>query len=216
MSRKPRKGYFVRGQFVAEGSELDQEFKRELHGDTPSKTVLKAQSSELQALGEQLLELRADLLDGLHLPDRLLDALHELARLRNFEGRRRQSQYLGKLMRQLDDAQIEAIQAALQAQRQPSAQATMLLHAAEDWRERLLASDDAASAWIEQHPATDIQQLRALVRQARKDAPPAAEQRQAEARGQAQRHGRAYRELYRLLHEQLQAADEAGTPPASD
>lgn len=212
MSRKPRKGYFVRGQFVAEGSELDQELKRELHGDTPSKTALKAQSTELQTLGEQLLELRADLLAGLQLPERLLDALHELSRLQKFGALRRQRQYLGKLMRQLDDDQIEAIHAALEAQRQPSAEATLLLHASEGWRERLLASDDATSAWIEQYPATDIQQLRALIRQARKD-DEATRQRQAETPEQTQRHGRAYRELYRLLHEHLQAT---GDPSASD
>ena len=75
MSRKPRKGYYVRGQFVAEGSELDQELRREQLADGPSKTELKAQSAELQALGEQLLGLRANLLEPLALPARLLDAL---------------------------------------------------------------------------------------------------------------------------------------------
>jgi len=65
MARKPTKGYFVRGQFVAEGSELDEQLKRELHGEHPSKTEQKAQSAELQALGQQLLTLRADLRDPL-------------------------------------------------------------------------------------------------------------------------------------------------------
>ena len=55
MARKFTKGYFVRGQFVAEGSELDEQLKRELHGEGPSKTDLKAQSAELQELGQQLL-----------------------------------------------------------------------------------------------------------------------------------------------------------------
>ena len=68
MPRKPKKGYFVRGQFVAEGSELDLELKRELKGsDEASKTELKRESAELQELGEALLTLRADLLDGLGL-----------------------------------------------------------------------------------------------------------------------------------------------------
>ena len=91
MSRKPRKGYYVRGQFVAEGSELDEELRREQLADGPSKTELKAQSAELQALGEQLLGLRANLLEPLALPARLLDALDELQRISNFEGKRRQS-----------------------------------------------------------------------------------------------------------------------------
>ena len=55
MPRKPKKGYFVRGQFVAEGSELDEELKREQRGETPSKTELKAHSTELQALASSCL-----------------------------------------------------------------------------------------------------------------------------------------------------------------
>ena len=99
MSRKPKKGYFVRGQFVAEGSELDLELK----GTTEaSKTDLKRESTELQKLGEELLTLRADLVERLALPDKLVDALAEVRRITNFEGRRRQMQYVGKLMRLLD------------------------------------------------------------------------------------------------------------------
>jgi len=52
MSRKPKKGYFVRGQFVAEGSELDLQLKAELKGTDVSRTDLKKESAELQKLGE--------------------------------------------------------------------------------------------------------------------------------------------------------------------
>lgn len=208
MSRKSRKGYFVRGQFVAEGSELDQALQRELKGDAPSKTELKAHSAELQALGEALLTLRPALRDPLDLPTRLLDALEALARITDFEGRRRQSQYVGKLMRQLDEAQVAAIRAALEVQRQGAAQDTLLLHAAEDWRARLVADDAAASDWMTRFPGTDAQQLRALIRQARKDMPPAS--RDAQSRGQAPRQSRAWRELFQLLRATL--ADAAPTP----
>ena len=69
MPRKPRKGYFVRGQFVAEGSELDLELKRELKGGLEvSKTDLKRESAQLQSLGEQLLVLRSDLLGATSSP----------------------------------------------------------------------------------------------------------------------------------------------------
>lgn len=207
MSRKPRKGYFVRGQFVAEGSAEDLQYKQELHGDVPSKTRLKQHSTDLQDLGEQLLELRADLLEPLDLPTRLLDALAELTRIKNFEGRRRQSQYLGKLMRQLDENQVQAIEAALQAQRQPSAAATLLLHQAENWRERLIADDGALGDWLQIHPETDVQQLRALVRQARKDAPTA-----PPAPGQAPRQSRTFRQLFQLLHQSLQATASSQEP----
>ncbi|MDR1969011.1 MAG: DUF615 domain-containing protein [Burkholderiaceae bacterium] len=201
MSRKPRKGYFVRGQFVAAGSELDDQLQREQRGDGPSKTELKAQSTGLQALGEQLLELRANLLEPLALPAALLDALRELERITSFEGRRRQSQFVGKLMRRLDDAQIDAIRAALDTQRQGSAQDTLRLHAAEQWRERLLASDDALGDWATQFPGADLQPLRALVRQARKDALP------TPVKGQAPRQSRAFRELFQLVRETLEHAE---------
>ncbi len=210
MSRKPKKGYFVRGQFVAEGSELDEQLQREQRGDAPSKTELKAQSAELQTLGEQLLELRADLRDPLALPARLLEGLGELARIKNFEGRRRQAQFVGKLMRQLDEAQLAAIRAALDTQRRGSAADTLRLHTAERWRERLLEGDAALTDWAQQFAATDLQQLRALVRQARKDAPA------AEGAGQAPRHARAHRELFQWIRATLDSADEPEQPTANE
>lgn len=203
MPRKPKKGYFVRGEFVAEGSELDAELKRELKGGIEtSKTEAKRESADLQALGEALLGLRADLMARLQLPDALIDALAEARRISNFEGRRRQMQYVGKLMRKLDAATIDAARSALDEQARGPAQDTALLHEAERWRERLIGGDDAVGAWIETHPATDAQQLRALVRQARKDL-------QAGRPGEAPRQGKAYRELFQLLRAQLAAHGDA-------
>ena len=138
MSRKPQRGYYVRGHFVAEGSELDLALKREGKWDAEfSKTDRKRQSEELQELGEELLTLRASLLDGLQLPQTLLDALAEAGRIRDFEGRRRQMQYVGKLMRRLDEEEVEAIRAALQLQKSGHAANVMQLHQTEQWRERL-------------------------------------------------------------------------------
>ncbi|WP_036593369.1 ribosome biogenesis factor YjgA [Ottowia thiooxydans] len=210
MSRKFKKGYYVRGHFVAEGSELDLELKRELKGggEEPSKTELKAQSSELQGLGEDLLGLRRDLFEALELPSKLLEALEELKRITNFEGRRRQSQFVGKLMRKLDEEEVESIRVALEVQRKGSAKETLLLHSAEDWRERLIKDDTAVAAWIEEFPQSDSQQLRALVRQIRKDAPPAAEANAAESKGLAPRKTRAWRELFQLVREQLAEPDD--------
>eukprot|EP01041_Mallomonas_annulata_P026726 gene26726-48128_t len=95
MSRKPTKGYFVRGQFVALGSELDLELKRELKGsDDMSKTDLKKYSDRLQQLGESLLTLRADLMKRLDLSEKLVDAVNDCKKITNFEGRRRQMQYI--------------------------------------------------------------------------------------------------------------------------
>lgn len=203
MSRKPKKGYFVRGQFVAEGSELDLELKREAKGDVgTSKTDLKRESAALQSLGEDLLTLRADLLARLALPDGLLEALDQARRISDFEGRRRQLQYVGKLMRRLDAATLDAARLALAEQQRGPAHETAALHEAERWRERLLAGDDAVGAWVETHPATDAQQLRALVRQARKDFQPG-------RTGEATRQGKAFRELFRLVREQLAVHGDA-------
>lgn len=200
MSRKPKKGYYVRGQFVAEGSELDLELQAERSGGEPSKTELKRESTELQKLGEALLTLRAELMERLVLPESLLTALAELRRITNFEGRRRQLQYVGKLMRGLDEETRQAIRDALEEQRGGSAQETLALHQAEKWRDDLIADDQALQRWLADHPDTDVQQLRALIRQARKDGLPSADE---VSKGQAPRRGRAYREIFQLVREQL-------------
>ncbi len=199
MSRKPKKGYFVRGQFVAEGSELDLEFKRELRFglEGPSRTELKRESTELQELGTQLLTLRADLMADLKLTDKLKDALAEAKRITNFEGKRRQMQFIGKQMRLQEPEVLQAVRDALEIQRLGSAKDTQALHLAEAWRDRLIADDTAVGEWIEQYPQTDTQQLRALVRQARKDAVPVSNA--AVSQGLAPRQSRAYREIFKLV-----------------
>lgn len=203
---KLKKGYFVRGRFVAEGSDEDLALKQELKGTVDaSRTDLKRESAELQKLGVDMLELRGDYLERLDIPDKLRDAITEAHRITNFEGRRRHLQFIGKLMRQLDATTIDAIRAALVEQHAPSVQETVALHQAEAWRERLIADDDALGQWMNLSPDTDSQQLRALVRQARKDA-------KAEKPGEAQRHGRAYRDIFQLVRQALQAS---GDTPSS-
>lgn len=210
MSRKPQKGYYVKGRFVAEGSELDLQYKAELKGTTESsKTDLKRESDALQNLGKELLTLRSDLRARLVLPERLLDALAQAQRITAFEGKRRQMQFVGKLMRKLSAEEVAAIEAAIDEQRHGSAAEKIALHLAEHWRARLLADDEALTAWLQEFAATDSQQLRALVRQARKDAPSAHEAQVAEAEGQAPRKARAYRELFQLVRTQLDSAQSA-------
>jgi ribosome-associated protein len=197
MSRKLKKGYFVRGEFVAEGSERDLELKAELKGtDDQSRTDLKRESTELQKLGADLLTLRADLLAGLALSDKFKDAIADAKRITNFEGKRRQMQFIGKLMRQLEPQVVEAVRAALDEQANGSNAEKLALHQAEVWRDRLITDEDAAAQWINLNPGCDTQQLRALIRQARKDAKP-------EKPGAAVRHGRAYRDIFQLVREAL-------------
>ncbi|MDQ7743107.1 ribosome biogenesis factor YjgA [Hydrogenophaga pseudoflava] len=217
MARKPTKGYFVRGHFVAVGSELDLELKRELKGSVDmSKTDLKKHSDHLQSLGESLLTLRADLMARLReahedVDDKLIDALQEAKRITNFEGKRRQMQFIGKLMRKLGEDTIAAIEAALEEQRKPSARETLALHQAEQWRDRLITDDGALTDWMQAAPDTDVQQLRALIRQARKDA-----QGVTERPGEAQRHGKAYREIFQLVRAALNRDDTDEPTSAED
>jgi ribosome-associated protein len=199
MTRKPTKGYFVRGQFIAEGSDLDLEMRRETGADKPSKTDLKRSSTELQQLGEQLLELGPPARQQLPLGDKLQEALEAARRISNFEGRRRQMQFVGKLMRSLDEGALAEARAAVSQRHAGSAQQTALLHEAQHWRDQLIADDAALARWMAGAAApsasADQQQLRALIRQARKDAAT-----QAKALpGAAQRHGRAYREIYQMV-----------------
>jgi ribosome-associated protein len=86
----------------------------------------------------------------------------------------------------------------------------LALHQAEIWRDRLIADDDAVGQWITLCPSTDSQQLRALIRQARKDAKP-------EVPDEAPRHGRAYRDIFQIARHQLLAdISLAGTKSPND
>lgn len=211
MAKKLKKGYFVRGQFVAEGSELDLELKRELKGtDSLSKTDLKRESSELQDLGESLLILRHDLVEKLsasgHLPDSLIDAVEQAKKITNFEGKRRQLQYVGKLMRKLDEDDVQALRASLAEQQSGSAHETQMLHLAEAWRERLLKEDEALESWHLAHASCDLQELRALIRQARRDNKT---QPSDISKGLAPRQSKAYRELFQMIKEHLETDDSS-------
>ena len=203
MSRKLKNGYFVRGEFVAEGSARDIELKAELKGTSEqSRTELKRESTELQKLGEDLLTLRPELMARLELSDKLRDAVLEAKRITNFEGKRRQMQFIGKLMRLLEPAVLDDVRTVLAEQHSGSAEENLRLHQAELWRDRLISDDDALGDWLTTHAGTDAQQLRALIRQARKDAQP-------EKPGAAVRHGRAYRDIFQIVREQLEHVPDA-------
>jgi ribosome-associated protein len=81
----------------------------------PSRTQRKRESKELTRLGEELLALPPERWDALELPERLADALIEGKRLTSFGARRRQAQFIGKLMRKLDHELLARVRAALRA-----------------------------------------------------------------------------------------------------
>ena len=187
MNNKTIKGYWSNGRFVKPEEIAAAEV------GPPSKTQLKAEADEKQLLGEALLTLRADLMARLELPEKLLDAVAGAKKITSFEGRRRQMQFIGKLMRKLD---AEPIRNAIDEQKNGSAQLTLSLHMTEKWRDELISADDALGRWLTAHPETDAQELRALIRQARKDAQP-------EKPGEAPRHGKSYRDIFQLVKEHL-------------
>ena len=163
----------------------------------PSKTQLKREAHELQQLGRDLAELPEARLLALAMPEALRDAVLQLRRTRSHEGRRRQLQYVGKLMRQAD---AEPLREAVAQLKLGPARDSLKLHEAERWREALLDGDDALTRWATQMPGTDLQQLRALLRVARAERKPDA------AAGEAQRQARAYRELFQFISATLDAA----------
>jgi ribosome-associated protein len=161
--------------------------------ERPSKSELKRQAHEQQALGEALAALSPNTLAATPMPEALRVAIDELRRTRSHEGRRRQLQYVGKLMRTAD---LEPLRGAVASARLPGARETLALHRAEHWRQALVDDDEALTRWIGEHPDTDVQRLRALIRNARKDGALPAEQR----------HGRAWRELFQFIRPALAAA----------
>ena len=175
--------------------------------DRPSKSQRKRDMIALQDLGAALVEVRRDKLATLELPDILRTAIHEAQRITSHEGKRRQMQYIGKLMRNVETGPIEA---ALAAWRGESGAEAARLHLLEDWRNRLLAADAggaALAALCRAHPAAlnpdTLQTLRNHIRMARRE--------QAESRPP-----RHFRELFKLLHEIVEADDGAGPGRARD
>ncbi len=161
--------------------------------ERPSKSARKRDAHDQQALGQALAGLPDAALAAAPMPEALRDALAQLRRTRSHEGRRRQLQFVGKLMRQAD---IEPLREAVAAAQLGHAHDALALHRAEHWRGELVADDEALTRWMAEHPDTDLQRLRALIRNARKDAALAPEQR----------HGRAWRELFQFIKPLLATA----------
>lgn len=160
-----------------------------------SKTQAKKASHELQDLGEAVVALPADRLKDLALDEGLMYAIEQFKKTKTHEGRRRQMQYIGKLMRRADPAPMQEAVAAMNL---GQAKDALTLHQAERWRAELLADDNALTTWTQAHPQTDLQQLRSLVRSARKDAAAVPEKRS----------GKAVRDLFKFIRAALQMPAE--------
>ena len=132
-----------------------------------SKSQLKREMSELQTLGAELVELAAADLALIELPDTLREAVTAARNMRQHEARRRQLQYIGRLMRAIDATPIRA---ALEALTHRHHQSTAHHHTLEHWRDRLLAEGDPAiAALLAEYPAADRQRLRQLTRESQQE-----------------------------------------------
>ncbi|MGA8862828.1 MAG: ribosome biogenesis factor YjgA [Gallionella sp.] len=151
----------------------------------PSKTKVKKQMHELRDLGKELTELGKDQIAQLDIPETLREALLEMKNINKFGAQRRQIQYIGKLMREVDPAPIIA---KLDAWKGKSQHHVAYMHQLERWRDRLLESDGALTELLAAHPEADAQRLRTLIRNAHKEM-------------EAQKPHRNYREIFQVLRE---------------
>lgn len=156
-----------------------------MEAEIVSKTKKKRESEELQKLGAALIELPAVQLDALGLPAELLAAVREAQRISSHEARRRQVQFIGKVMRRIDPEPVRAAVAAITSQ---SATARARQKRLEQWRERLIADDAALTEFASGHAGADLQEMRTLIRNARREI----------AEGKPPR---AQRELFRVLRD---------------
>jgi len=156
-----------------------------MQDEIPSKTRRKKDMLALQAMGAELIGLSAAHLERMSLPEPLAQAVHEARRIASHGARKRQLQYIGRLMRGVDAGPIRAQLAAIQGGSNEERARHQRL---ERWRERLLEDDGALTEFAREHPAGELQPLRVLIRNARRE--------QAEGRPP-----RAYRELFRAIRE---------------
>ncbi|MBC7701188.1 ribosome biogenesis factor YjgA [Aquabacterium sp.] len=157
----------------------------------PSKSQRKKDSHELQSLGDALVAMPKERLADIGLPESLNDAIEEYKRTKSFEGKRRQMQYIGKLMRGCDSEPIKEAVASFQL---GHARNALALHDSERWRAELVADDNALTRWVAEYPESDVQKMRALIRNARKDFAAAPENRS----------GRGFRELFQFIKQALE------------
>ena len=129
----------------------------------PSKTKQKEVMHELRDLGAELVELSVGQLKRINLPENIFDAVRECQKITAHGARRRQIQYLGKLMRSVDD---EPIRAGLALLRGESSAETARLHRLERLRVRLLEDEAVLTEIAAQWPGVDLQHLRTLRRNA--------------------------------------------------
>ncbi|MFJ5380420.1 ribosome biogenesis factor YjgA [Cupriavidus sp. CER94] len=179
-------------------------FAPEDDDDLPkSKSQRKRDMTELQDLGAELEALAKDRLARVPMPESLADAIHAARKITSHEGKRRQMQFVGKVMRSLDDDEVAAIRAALEGFKGTSKAETAKMHLMERWRELLLADDANLTRFLGEHPGVDVQSVRNIIRNARKE----------KELGKPPKY---YRELFQAIKAALEGGDDGEESAATD
>lgn len=148
-----------------------KEHNKYMNEDEPevkSRSQKKRESTSMQRMGEDLTKLSTSVLKGLGLPPFLVEAVREYGTMTTHESRRRQMQFIGRMMREVEDPEgLSERLAALKEGKQTEAEA---FHHLEQIRERLMNEDGAVMAeLLENYPDLDVQHMRQLVRNAKKE-----------------------------------------------
>jgi ribosome-associated protein len=187
-----------RGSTGFQSNEFEQEYER------PSKSQLKREMTALQKLGAELIAEPRERVKRVPMPEDVRDAILECQTITDHEGRRRQLQYVGKKMRTLEEEEVVLIRKTIDSWKQPSKAETAALHAIERRRDKLLADDGALTELRAQYPELDVQQMRTMIRNARRE--------QAENKPP-----KAYREIFQMLKQlQTGSAKAAAEDSAED
>jgi len=186
-----------RGSTGFQSNEFEQEY------DRPSKSQLKRDMTALQKLGAELIAEPRERVKRVPMPEDVRDAILECQQITDHEGRRRQLQYVGKKMRTLEDEEVALIRKTIDSWKQPSRAETAALHAIERRRDKLLADDGALTDLRAQYPDLDVQQMRTMIRNARRE--------QAENKPP-----KAYREIFQALKQLQTGSAKAAADVAAD
>ncbi len=162
----------------------------------PSKTQRKKAMHDLQELGAQLVDLNRERLGEIALPLELLRAVQEAKPIKAREARRRQLQYIGRLMRDVDPVPIRK---KLDAWSGQSNEETALHRSAERWRDELLSKEGALSVFASKFPDHDLQPLKKLISASAMEL----------SLGRAPRHNR---EIYRIVRAMIDIKQNAIAP----
>lgn len=154
-----------------------------------SKTQMKKEMNALQKMGMRLTDFTEDTLNKANLPEHIVAAVLNHQKIRTNSALKRQAQYIGRLMRELDEQEVGIIEAFLARIDGENQAHNALMQRLDQWRTRLLAEDSALTEYIDQHPQAAIAELRTLIRNARKEA-------------ELNKPPKAYRALFQYLKKQ--------------